>query len=132
MSMLKLNVGPTHVELDEVIAGSVLLFSILLEQEDPLVPCTYLPFDFSGYTVIGYVKRNVNLAAVDAYLNITVPGLNGAGWIDVRLDGDVTTSLAEAGKCTFNFSIKIFPIGDPTNGTTIVVGTFPIVRAATP
>lgn len=132
MSLLKLNVGPTHVELDEVVAGSILAFSIMLEQEDPLNPCTYLPFDFTNYTVIGYVKKNVNVDPELAQLDITVPGANGAGWIDAALDGSVTAALAENGKCTFHFSIKIYPTGNPDGGTTIVVGEFPIVRRATP
>lgn len=133
MSLLKLNVGPTTAELDEVVSGSVLTFSLMLEQEDPLNPCTYLPFDFTGYTVIGYVKKNVNIDPEDAQFTITVPGTNGAGWIDVLLDGPDTASLYDTyGKCTFNFSIKIYPTGDPDNGTTILVGTFPVVRRATP
>lgn len=132
MSLIKLNVGPTHVELDEVVAGSILAFSIMIEQEDPLNPCTYLPFDFTGYTVIGYIKKNVNIDPELAQFNITVPGANGAGWIDVSLDGSVTAALAESGKCTFHFSLKVFPTGDPEAGTTIVVGEFPIVKRATP
>lgn len=127
-----MNVGPTQVELDEVVAGSALVFSFILEQEDPLNPCTYLPFDFTGYTLIGYVKKNVNVDPEVAQLTLTVPGLLGAGWVDVFLGGDETTLLAADGKCTYHFSIKMYPTGDPDSGTTIMVGTFPVVRRATP
>jgi len=125
----ELNLAPAMCRISGGVVGSRVAFSLYVKYEDPDNPGTFLPFDFTGYTLLGYVKENVSQPNPDATLGLTAPGTRGAGYIDVLLTASETTAL---GKGKFYGSVKMWPTGDTDAALTIAELLLPLDKAATP
>lgn len=127
-----LDLGPARVRIEGGIVGSRLAWSLYVKYPDPLSPDPenpdYLPFDFTGYTLLAEVKESVHGTALTE-IDLTEPGTRGAGYIDCLLTATQTTALGHSKK-GFDASLKGWPTGDPDAAVTFILMAIPLSHGA--
>jgi hypothetical protein len=120
--------GVPVMQLTEVVIGSKLELAVKLERlvsEDPEV---FEPFDFSGMEIEAHIKdKPTKDVDPDAEFVCTMR-TPGDGWIDLFLGGDVTGLLLAK---EYHASLKVWPIGSPALGDTLLAFILPLVFKAT-
>lgn len=123
---ITLLLGPPNIDINRGIVGSEVRFSLYVRNKT--APATFVPFDFTGYTLQAHVKASVNDALPIVVATVTAPGVGGAGFVDVVITAADTTTL---GPSEFVGSVKVWPTGNTDAAKTLATFTLPLERAAT-
>lgn len=120
--------GVPVMQLTEVVIGSQLALAVRFERlvsEDPEV---FEPFDFTDMEIVAHIKdKPAKDILPDAEFVCTVR-VGGEGWIDMFLSGEVTGALLAK---EYQASLKVWPIGSPAMGDTLLAFVLPVVYKAT-
>lgn len=124
---ITLLLGPPHIAIDKGIVGSEVRFSLYVRRKT--APSTFVPFDFTGYTLESHVKAHASDPDPPlAVATVTAPGVGGAGYMDVVIAASDTTTI---GPTEVVGSIKMWPTGDEDAAKTLATFTLPLEYAAT-
>jgi hypothetical protein len=127
---IKIKNGPAQIEVEEVVIGSRFQVAFKVEQETGPNTGVFAAVNLTGYTLQAHVKDNLrNDTLPDVEFTITKRNqTTETGWVDLLLDGTVTSSLSEK---TYYASLKMWETGSPELGDTLAVITMPVKYEAT-
>lgn len=119
--------GVPIISLEEVVIGSQFKFAVRFERLISESPDVFEPFDFTNMELKADIKDKPTKEVVpDATFECTPRGVDG--WVDFLIDGTVTGLLLPR---EYDASFKVWPIGSPELGDTLLVFILPMVYKAT-
>lgn len=120
--------GVSVIVLEEVVIGSQLKFSVQFEQLVSEEPDVFTPMDFSDKVLQADIKLKPSIEVEPDAQFVCVARDDGSGWVDLTLDGEASGALIAK---KYESSLKVWPIGHPEQGDTLLVIVMPMKFLAT-
>lgn len=126
----KVKNGPSVMELQEVVIGSMLHIAVRIREETFAGSGILVPMNLDDRTLECHVKDSLKGDVTPDFEFLVIPRnqVTEEGWTDLYLMGDVTGNATEK---TWYGSLKVWPTADPTAGVTVFVIHMPFKYEAT-